>query len=121
MRHMLRDQHLLLYALPVEAVDERSGETTTTFEGAVPEPFYANVQSASGQAAAAEYGMRLPYTFNLYGCTEPLEVGTGVYLDATYDENDEDEQSEPDCVVIAVKRTPRERSIVIQKRGGFGG
>ena len=112
MRHPLRDLRLLYYGVMGAAKDPKTGEITTACEA--PTACHAAVQPLSGQAAAAEYGERLPYVYALSGCDVPLVAGMGIWLDAS-------PTAEPDYRVLRVAAYPRECGYVIGKRGVFGG
>lgn len=112
MRNAQRDQITLHYAtVTTEKVGTR-GEGKQVFGS--PQQFKANLQTASGQAAAAEYGQRLPYVMRLYGASLPLKEGMGIWVDA-------DISKEPDYEVKAIPRTPQTRTTTIERRGAYGG
>lgn len=112
MRHAIADQRPLIYSPAEITRSEFNGEKTAQYNQRT--PFTASVAPASGQLDAQAWGNRLPYIKRLYGASEALTEGGGVWLDA-------DAQEQPDYIVISAQVYPRETVYTIGKRGVFGG
>lgn len=112
MRHAIVDQRTLTYSPASITRNERNGEKTTEYNE--PTTFCAAVSPASGRLEAEAYGSRLPYVKRLYGASEALTEGGGIWLDA-------DTEGPPDYVVLSAETHPRETVYTIGKRGVFGG